>query len=626
VPPGQASQKCRCPKCNAEIVAPSPPARETQQTPPAFEDDFFSDHATGLPAPVPAQSPAKNEIAAPSPSAQGAQKVQQAFEDDIFSENATAQPASVPAQSPPQSEPQRRHEAATPGQRASLPPKNEASPAQGATKRSESAPAPKTCQEFGIECVLCGSRVYATLDQVGEQVKCPDCHSKVLVKPPKTPIESAPVYESDDGDFKLSEPVEIPESAYLRREVVRPDRDDGGADTGRADGTARRKTARERRPGDAMRDQARDTLTKAQAELDEEERAKPKLPDQPFKTGVISFIFDAAAMLRLVLVTLAGHTAVASLVLAFIWQDAGPVQQFGAIFLFVVFTVLGLASAFIASACCAAIIQETANGCDKLEQWPGMSISDWMMDSLYVFNSLFASVALGILPCLLVATTEITTLAGAVTGIALFPVFVLSAMEEGSPLGFASRPMWRSLQTASQLWLKFYLLSVALAFGGLLATYLLAVSLTVTGGFLIGAFFSAILVAIGMVYCRLLGRLAWCLSEQTAEDDDGASARGKTVRSGGGAQPRRDADDALSREERPSTTPERPAPSAPPPSGAEKGGVPVVKCPHCKVVFKANDAGLVGKEVPCPMCQKPFVAQPMSQPSGQGSGAGTVCS
>jgi len=661
VPPGQAGQKCRCPKCNAEILAPSPAGQETRETHQAFEDDFFSESATGGPAPVPTQSPPNTDVAIPSPPpAQGVLGVQQASEDDLLSGRATELPvraptksppnpevaipspppaqgvlgvqqaseddffldsesallASAPARTPPQPGPQHRDVAPPPEERAASPPKVEAGQGQAASKRAKSPAAPNTRQEFGIECMVCGTRMYATLDQVGKQLKCPDCHSKVLVKAPKKPVESAPVYESDDGDFKLSPPVEVPRPAHLPQEDVLPDRDDDSADTGHADGPAKQKMPRERLTGNAIRDNARDTMAKAQAEVDEEEQAKPKMPDQPFKTGMISFLFDAAAILRLVLLTLAGHTAVASLVGAFSMASGGPVQQFAAIFLFVVVGVLGLISLFTASACCVVIIQETANGYDKMEQWPGLNIGDWMMDALYVFNSLFASVAVGVLPCLLVATTEATMLVGAVTGTALFPVFVLSAMEEGSPLGFASRPMWQSLRTASQIWLKFYLLSVALAFGGILAVYLLTVSLAGAGGFLYGAFFSAILVAIGMIYCRLLGRLAWLLSEQAAQDDGGANAKSKPERNAGGAQPRRDAGDAVPSERLRPASAEKPVPSVPPPSGAGKSGIPMVQCPHCRVTFKAHDAGLLGKEVPCPMCRKPFIAQPLAQPSG----------
>lgn len=55
--------------------------------------------------------------------------------------------------------------------------------------------------------------------------------------------------------------------------------------------------------------------------------------------------------------------------------------------------------------------------------------------------------------------------------------------------------------------------------------------------------------------------------------------------------------------------------NATPPSIDEMDAVPTVQCPHCKVTFKAHDAGLLGKQVPCPMCQKPFVARPLSQSS-----------
>lgn len=621
----QVGKQVKCPDCLTRVLVKPP--KEPPKPAPVYDDkggDFQLGDAIELhksaylpeedirPDGVDTNVDTADEVTAAGPIStdHGARAVGQTSEDDFFSEDQTASPAPVSGQSPPQSVPQHRDGAPPSEERTTSAPKNGASPAPAASKRAQSAPA-KTHQEFGIECMVCGTRMYAMLDQVGKKVKCPDCHSKVLVKPPTKPPEAAPVYESDDDDFKLSEPVERADATYLPQPDLRPDRDVESTGTGNADGMAKPKMPRERLTVIAMRDDTLDTLSKAQAELDEEDRARPKMPDQPFKTGIISFLFDAAALLRLVLLTLAGHTTLASLVGAFSMADSGPVQQFIAIILFGITAVLGLVFLFSASGCCAAIVQETANGYDKMEQWPGFNLGDWMMDALYIINSLFASGALGSLPCMLVASPEITMVAGAVTGITLFPVFLLSAMDQGSPLGFVSREIWQSVRTASQLWLKFYLLSVVFAVVGLLATYFLARSMAATGGFVIGAFFSAILVATAMIYCRLLGRLAWRLSERKAQDDGGAGAKNKTLRNGSGSQPPRDADPPVPSEKRRPTPAKKPSPSLPPPSGAGKEAIPMVQCPHCKVTFKAHDAGILGKEVPCPMCHKPFVAKPI---------------
>src|SRR5690349_7867335 len=39
----------------------------------------------------------------------------------------------------------------------------------------------------GFECRLCGTRLYAEVSQVGQQVKCPDCNAKTEVPPPPPP-------------------------------------------------------------------------------------------------------------------------------------------------------------------------------------------------------------------------------------------------------------------------------------------------------------------------------------------------------------------------------------------------------------------------------------------------------
>lgn len=472
VPPGQAGQTCQCPRCNAKIVAPGGgPVQQPRESTPTIDDDFFAEDPIAPPPAPPAPSPNK-------PQSQGKAEPQQkaVSPQDV---NSGREPKAKPSR--PQSNPQKptKTKAAKP------------QPARQATERLE----------FGVDCALCSTRIYATLDQVGKTLKCPDCHSKVLVRAPKKRPEPTQYQErEDEDDFGLSEPVERPPSDYAANATALPDSAETSTDTGPSQKEANRPMT----PGTIMDDAARQTMAKAEAE----ERAKPVLPDQPFKTGMISFFFDPAAGVRWLLLTLMGHGFVASLFWTLALASGGAIQQFGAVFFTVVVVGLGLGFLLLSTACSVAIIQDTANGYEKIEQWPGANIGEWMWDGFYVTNSLLASATPGVAVWLLGLGWVNAVFVGTATAVALFPILVLSALEQSSPLGFASASIWKSLGERRGRWVKFYLLSVGLAVLALLASSLLP-----TSNFLLWGLAAAGLATIGMVYFRLVGRLAWCLSE-----------------------------------------------------------------------------------------------------------------
>jgi hypothetical protein len=135
-----------------------------------------------------------------------------------------------------------------------------------------------------------------------------------------------------------------------------------------------------------------------------------------------------------------------------------------------------------------------------------------MGDSLYVINALFASATPGIL------LGQFTTCAGAPQLVAffgglttfffLFPLFLLSMSDEGSPLSIFSTTVWRSLLTARSLWIRFFLIAA-----GIVLTALISAAIAAVSPLVIGAVATAVVIALTMVYFRLLGRLAWCLTE-----------------------------------------------------------------------------------------------------------------
>ncbi len=364
-------------------------------------------------------------------------------------------------------------------------------------------------QEFGFECWLCRSRLYARPEQIGQEVTCPDCHSKNTVKAPKAQAKPPAAADDDDDALQLSEPVERLPAAYVAPA------DSGHVAGGGPPATDSPPVAAPRPSGgrDVMGDQARKVMAKAEAEVEEVERTKPRLPDRPFVTGLVSFLHDSNAVLRWLMLTLMLHADVALFRWIIELSAGSGVAQVFAVLMILVAALLGLAFVATASACFLAILQDTANGYDKPEHWPGTQITDWMMDVFYVVNGLLAAALPGLflggaLMCLGGKVLS-AVYGGAISAIALFPIFLISMATEGSCFAVASPAVWGTLRTARQRWGKFYLLSAGL---GLVLVVL--ARWMAGGGFFLTGLGAAAAVAVMMIYFRLLGRLAWCLSEQ----------------------------------------------------------------------------------------------------------------
>jgi DNA-directed RNA polymerase subunit RPC12/RpoP len=346
---------------------------------------------------------------------------------------------------------------------------SEVEPTAGVVRASEQS-------YVAVICQRCQTRLTATLDQVGDTLLCPDCGmANVVPAPPARPHSLTNAAGTVYGLAKAS-PEETPPLAV--EEAPRP---------------------------------IRDWRLQPQSE-------RPVLPRGPFITGTFSFPFFSGTLLRVLVLTAWSLLADGLLMKAI--QLGGVNTPYTWLFS----ALLGTATLIVtvmwfafASACALLVVRETASGCNKISEWPGISFFDWFLDPLYLFYSLCVSFmpGAGVAWCL-------AQLGWTVPGVPLvslfflFPVVLLSTLEKDSPLAVFSWPVVRSVWTAWQGWAGFFVATVALFVAA--GNVLLAVR--PGGDFWVVMVASPVFIIVWFIYFRLLGRLAWyCAEHGEAEAD-----------------------------------------------------------------------------------------------------------
>ncbi len=319
-------------------------------------------------------------------------------------------------------------------------------------------------------CHRCQTRMTATLDQVGDTVLCPDCGTPNVVPAPLLRPQQSPAKEADTGYGlaqatvdEISLPAAAEEPAPRRDWRLRPQSD------------------------------------------------RPVLPRLPFITGTFSFPFSSDTLARVLMLTLWSLLADGML------AESVRYGNIEAAHTWVLCAILGSVSLMVtvmwflfAAACGLAVVRDTANGCDKIPEWPGLAFLEWFLEPFYLFNSLCISVmpGAGLVWCLELSgwPAQAVPLVGAFF---LFPFVLLSMLENNSRLAAFSWPVFRSLRTAWRGWAGFYVATVVL----LVAAGNIMLAIRPAGEVWTLIITSPVLVIVWFIYFRLLGRLAWYCAE-----------------------------------------------------------------------------------------------------------------
>ncbi len=247
-------------------------------------------------------------------------------------------------------------------------------------------------------------------------------------------------------------------------------------------------------------------------------------PDDPpkvvFLSGVFDFPLQAGVWQRWiamsVAVVLIGQIAIPCLRLLGLLDDSGASREM------ILGLIMGLPSLLVSligggyiSACLLTVIEDTANGCDRVQEWPESDWRDWAFTLRIPAMAAFGALAAG---CVFLKLAGHWNLAADLATLLVFPVLMLSILETGAVLAPISGAILVSWFRFWWAWAIFYAETAALLLP--LAWYIrwasgqsLPVALTII---------APPLVAVMLIYARLLGRLAWYTGwdeEQEGEEE-----------------------------------------------------------------------------------------------------------
>jgi DNA-directed RNA polymerase subunit M/transcription elongation factor TFIIS len=504
---GVANIAIICPVCGTRMYATSHQAGQTMICPDCLESVMVEPPTKPEPEPPQPVPPAPKNAPRQVPSPESGSQQEDDAEDFKLSEpielpRARLIPKSIDdllhAQPQPKS-PTKKKSPSQPTSSDSLrdarvveppgenPPKEHREPQE---KQPEDA-------QFAFKCQVCDTRMYATPDEIGYTKTCPDCYSEVLVKrPTKKVADKINVLEQEGDDFAIDAAADL---AVYREKY----------------GEGRDPNADPSTPVGLM-EKAR------QAQL-ERERKEPKLPAKPLWTGVLRFLLEPGMIARSLMLILFLSIVIILPLQAIRWMAGDGTSQFTAVIAFVVTVVLLLFWYAYFSATSLFVLQQSADGHDRFEDWPDAEISEWIVEGVYVLAAIFYALApgigLGVLWNLAGGTITGRLWLAAISLFVMFPVVQLSLLEGTTLTSFLTRPIMVSLREHFGLWLIFY------AETGCLVLLMVVLQLLLPLGVNVSTIMAATIWMFGvMIYFRLLGRLAWaCQMQHLIDNEDDAS-------------------------------------------------------------------------------------------------------
>ncbi|MAD79301.1 MAG: hypothetical protein CMJ50_00450 [Planctomycetaceae bacterium] len=372
--------------------------------------------------------------------------------------------------------------------------------------------------EFSGPCPLCATRFVATDDQIGTMLRCPDCHTEFEICEPlpgaRQPRRQSSDSWDDDDDFKLSEP-DIPTD-------VESPTDDPLGSPGQSFRPMPTATSwpRDEMGADGQTAVADAVLRKAEAEVEEQEAKQTDLQGNPLTNGVLNCFLDPSLLIRWLVFAIAIQIELSAFEGAIeraMMNNAGA--QIMSMMMGSFAFLFGIGLFVCGSVTLLTITQETAIGRDRIESWPGADFMDWAYEALYVVCALFACLIVGgLVGQVFLAFGLVVYVWGLIatislSGVIVFPIYLLATLETGLAVNPASGPVLHSLSVARGTWIQFAFMSLGLAIIAVLGCLLRYAESAI-----LNFVAAAVLFGILMLYFRLLGRLAWTCQEAVGDD------------------------------------------------------------------------------------------------------------
>lgn len=349
---------------------------------------------------------------------------------------------------------------------------------------------------IAVLCHLCQTLVHATPEQVGRKLKCPDCGALTVVELP-VDLTIKPPPANDEYELEIDadlDPGERPVIVPPRRPMLYEE-----------EAEAARKKQEEREA------QGKRVGTKL------DERGRALMPRYPLLTSVLSFMFTSGVIRRWAALTLTWYILVSPTWLTSL-TFMGPIAAvpMGMLsFVCILVWYAGLAAIVMS------IIVESSEGNDEIHSWPSTNPADWAGEFFYLVFACLASPLPGWLLGRFVP--DLPTQAILFIGSVYFalPVIILSQLEVGSAFAIASPRVIGSFFRVPGSWLTFYVEVGVVGLVCLGATFVAALAGNVFIAGLVPLYIFAIVLC-----ARILGRLAWKISESVpvSDDDEPAAA------------------------------------------------------------------------------------------------------
>lgn len=351
-------------------------------------------------------------------------------------------------------------------------------------------------QFIPVRCSHCDTLMYATENQVGQTLTCPDCGTKHVVPPAPRPKPKRSVLTSAAETPALDLAADPGE----RPPVILPPR--------------RQMVYEEERKAELA--QALDKARRTGKPLPFDARGRPILPRWPLVTGIAPFLFSRGVPVRWLALSV-GFMFAASIVLSGL--EAAVAGGMGALYGMCAFAIGIILSLIVLAAACTfvvSIIIESSEGNQRIQYWP--DVFDWFANLLYVSVAALVSAFPG-WAIAHFATRDSQQVALWIGG-SLFvclPIVLLSQLEINSPWGVLSAKVLASVARCPFSWLLFYLeVAAIVAVCGAVTVFAARSGAGI-------ALWPVPLYVVGLLlFARLLGRLGWRLAEALPADEEPA--------------------------------------------------------------------------------------------------------